>query len=146
MPREQARVRSPWTATRAFAYLADLEHFAEWDPGTERVARVATEPGAPAAYDVTVKTFGREQTFRYEIVESEPPRRLVLVAETSMLRLVDRITIDASIEGGSVVTYEAELTLRGPLKLASPLFAPGFRRTVDRGAAGLRTVLEGVTA
>ena len=128
----------------AAAFEADLEHFAEWDPGTVRVARVATDPGAPDAYDVTVRTFGREQTFRYEIVESEPSRRLVLVAETSMLRLADRITIAESPDGGSVVTYEAELTLRGPLKLAGPLFAPGFRRTVERGAAGLRSALDGV--
>ena len=93
-----------------------------------------------------MKTFGQEQAFSYEVVASDPTSRLELVAETSRLRLVDRITIAESPDGGSVVTYDAELTLRGPLKLANPLFAPGFRRTVARGAAGLRTVLEGVTA
>jgi hypothetical protein len=140
MPHFQASVRCPWTADRAYDYLADLEHFEDWDPGTVRAEQVA-----PDAYDVTVKTFGREMTLRYEVVEAAPPRHLRLVAQTRTLRLVDEITIeDAS--AGCVVTYDATLTLKGPLAILSPLFAPGFKRTVDRGAAGLRTALEGVPA
>jgi hypothetical protein len=146
MPSTQTRVRSPWTAARAFDYLADLEHFAEWDPGTIRAERVpSTEPGAPPAYDVTVETFGREVTLRYEVVECDPPRHLRLVAESSTLRLVDEITVTEEGDG-CIVTYDAALTLRGPLVLLGPLFAPGFRRTVARGADGLTRVLDGVPA
>jgi hypothetical protein len=140
MPHFQASVRSPWPAARAYEYLADLEHFEEWDPGTVRAEQVAAD-----AYDVTVKTFGRELTLRYEVVDAEPPRHLRLVAETTTLRLVDEITI-AEADTGCVVTYDATLTLRGPLRIIAPIFAPGFKRTVDRGAAGLGTALEGVLA
>lgn len=145
MPSYSRTVRSPWSPERAFDYLADLTNFTEWDPGTVRVAPVPAGAHGHPASDVTVKTFGRELTLRYEIVERDPPRHLLLRAETSTLRLVDEITI-VPTQHGSVVTYDATLTLRGPLRLAGPLFAPGFRRTVDRGAAGLTTVLEGVPA
>ena len=140
MPRFQATVRSPWPASRAYRYLADLEHFAEWDPGTERSEQVA-----PGAYDVTVSTLGRSITLRYEVQEADPPRRLLAEAETKTLRLVDDITIDDA-SGGSVVTYDATLHLRGPLRVLGPLFAPGFKRTVERGATGLAKALEGVPA
>jgi hypothetical protein len=144
MPRNLATVRSPWTADRAFDYLADLEHFAEWDPGTVRSQRIpATDAGGPPAYDVTVRTFGREVTLRYEVVESDAPRHLRLVAESSVLQLVDEITV-APAGDGCIVTYAATLTLRGPLRLLEPLFAPGFRRTVARGGEGLTRALEGV--
>lgn len=146
MPRYQATVRSPWSATQAFEYLADLEHFVEWDPGTVKSERLpATRPGAPPEWDVTVRTFGRELTLRYEIVQYAAPRHLKATAETSTLRLIDDITV-APDGDGCIVTYDASLTLRGPLRLLDPLFAPGFKRTVDKGAAGLTTVLEGVAA
>jgi hypothetical protein len=140
MPHFRASVRSPWPAARAYDYLADLEHFEEWDPGTVKAEQVSAD-----AYDVTVKTFGREITLRYEVVEADPPRHLKLVAETRTLHLVDEITI-ADTDTGCVVTYDATLTLKGPLRLLDPLFAPGFKRSVDKGAAGLRTTLEGVPA
>ncbi len=140
MPRFQATVRSPWPASRAYLYLADLEHFAEWDPGTERAEQV--EPGA---YDVTVSTLGRSLTLRYEVKDADPPRRLVAGAQTKTLELVDDITIE-EVPDGSIVTYDATLQLRGPLRVLGPLFAPGFRRTVERGATGLAQALEGVPA
>ena len=146
MPHFTAAVRSPWSAGRAFEYLADLEHFADWDPGTVKSERVpANRVGAPPAYDVTVRTFGRELTLRYEIVQYAAPRHLKAVAETRSLRLVDDITVEPDGDG-SIVTYFATLTLRGPLRLLDPLFGPGFKRTVERGAAGLTTALEGVPA
>jgi hypothetical protein len=146
MPHFQATVRSPWTAERTFEYLADLEHFAEWDPGTVKSERIpATRPGAPPEWDVTVRTFGRELTLRYEIVQYAAPRHLRAAAETKALLLVDDITV-APDGDGCIVTYDASLTLRGPLRLFDPLFAPGFRRTVEKGAAGLTSVLEGVRA
>jgi hypothetical protein len=140
MPHFRKSVRCPWPADRAYDYLADLEHFEEWDPGTVRAVQVRDD-----AYDITVKTFGRELTLRYEVVDAEPPRQLRLVAETGTLHLVDEITISEA-DGGCVVTYDATLTLKGPLRLLDPLFAPGFKRTVEKGAAGLATALEGVPA
>ena len=55
MARYKTTVRSPWTADKAFEYMADLRNFAEWDPGVS--ASKIVEGGAPgldAAYDVKV--------------------------------------------------------------------------------------------
>ena len=36
MPRYVTHLKTPWEPARAFEYLVDLEHFADWDPGVTR--------------------------------------------------------------------------------------------------------------
>ena len=43
--------------------------------------------------------------------------------------------------GGTLISYEAKLTLRGPFTLADPLLALAFRRIGERALAGLRSTL-----
>ena len=143
MPRFQATVRSPWTAARTFAYLADLEHFAEWDPGTLQSERVP-DPGVAAA------------GLRRDRLDVRPPRSpsatrwsrrthpgaCYLVAENSDAPTRRRRSRSPRPTTAASSPTTASLTLPGPLRLLDPLFAPGFRRTVDRGAAGLAAVLE----
>ena len=144
MARYQTRVRSLWTARRAFEYLCDLEHFADWDPGVRRATLVAgSAPGLGAAYDVTVRAMGRDLTLRYETVDFDPPRRVEVHADTATLRSSDVITVGDNPGGGCVVTYDAALSLKGLLRLADPLLGLAFRRIGDRAAAGLRAALEG---
>lgn len=126
----------------AFAYMADVRNFARWDPGVRRVALVLGDgPGPATAYDVDVRAGSATMTLRYEVVEWDPPRRLVLRAETGTLRSVDEIRVDPS-GSGATVTYDAELTLRGVARLATPWLAYAFRRIGDRAARGLRDTLE----
>ncbi len=125
-----------------FAYMADVRHFAQWDPGVRRAALVIGErPGPGTAYDVEVHAGPGTMTLRYEVVEWDPPRRLVLRAETGTLRSIDEIRVDPS-DIGATVTYDADLTLRGVARLANPLLALAFRRIGDRAARGLRNALE----
>jgi hypothetical protein len=42
---------------------------------------------------------------------------------------------------GTRVTYDADLSLKGPLRLADPLLALAFRRVGDRARDGLRARL-----
>ncbi|MFM8973081.1 MAG: SRPBCC family protein [Actinomycetota bacterium] len=146
MARYLTRVQSPWSADRAFAYLADLRNFAEWDPGVTRSELVAGDgPGPDAAYAVTVAGVGRPLTLRYETTAYEPPSRIEVRAASSLLTSVDVVTVEPS-GGGSLVTYDATLTLRGPARLGEPILALGFRRIGDRAAAGLRAALDGTAA
>lgn len=146
MPHYTTSVRTPWSADRAFEYLSDLEHFAEWDPGVKRAIHVAgTGPGVGSAYDVTVRSVGRDLTMRYETVALDAPRRIEVRAETATLLSVDVMTfVDEA--GGCVVTYEADLSLKGALRLANPVLGLAFGRIGDRAAAGLRRALDGVAA
>lgn len=147
MARYQTTVRSPWAAAHAFEYLLDLEHFADWDPGVTHATRVSgTGPGLGAAFDVTVSSPGRDLTLRYETVTVDPPRQFEVRAETSTLLSVDVITVDEAPGGGCLVTYDADLSLKGVFRIGAPLLALAFRRIGDRAAAGLRAALEGVAA
>jgi carbon monoxide dehydrogenase subunit G len=142
MARYVDTVNSPWLPETAFAYMADARNFAEWDPGVRSSTLVRGEqPGPGAAFEVVVKAGPRTMTLTYEIVEWEPPHRLVLRAETRAIRSNDTVRVEAT-DGGSAVTYDAELDLRGVLRLVNPLLGLSFRKIGDRAAAGLRRVLE----
>ena len=43
--------------------------------------------------------------------------------------------------GGSAVSYQADVRLRGPLRVLDPLLRPRFRAVADRALAGLAHVL-----
>ncbi len=145
MARYVDAVNSPWLPDAAFAYMADARNFAEWDPGVRSSTLVRGEqPGPGAAFEVVVNAGPRTMTLTYEVVEWEPPRRLVLRGETRSIRSNDTVRIDAT-DTGSTVTYDAELDLRGLLRLFDPLLGLSFRKIGDRAAAGLRRVLEDPT-
>ena len=121
--------------------MANLTNFAEWDPGVTRVEQVEGEgPGPDAAYDVTVK--GMRTPLRYRTTIFEPPRSIVALAESRLLTSLDTITVEDDGEG-SIVTYDAKLTLNGLAGLADPILGLSFGRIGDRATVGLIRVLDG---
>lgn len=143
MARYVTKVRTQRPSDEVFAYLADLRHFAEWDPGVRRVAQVEGDGAGPdAVFDVTVAGVGRDLTLRYRTVEYAPPRVLVVLAKSKMFTSEDRITVEAD-DAGAVVTYDAALRLNGVLRVGDPVLRLAFGRIGDRAAAGLRRVLDG---
>lgn len=137
------QVRTPRTAREAFAYLADLSNFAEWDPGVAHAEQVHGDgPGPDAAFDVEVKAIRGTMTLRYRLIDYDEPNRFVARAQSRLLTSVDTITV-ATVDAATVVTYDAELTLNGVLGLADPVMGFAFRRIGDRAADGLIAALEG---
>ncbi|HLM19037.1 MAG TPA: SRPBCC family protein [Acidimicrobiia bacterium] len=129
---------SLWSEDDAFAYMADARHFAEWDPGTKRVEQVrGVGAGPEAAFDVTAELGRRSIVLHYEVTAFEPPRRVVLEASNALMRLHDEIVIDR-VATDTLITYDARVTLRGPLKVFDGLLARRFRTVGERAAAGLR--------
>ncbi len=123
--------------------MADLRNFARWDPGVREVRMVAGDaPGLGSAFDVDVRTAFATMTLRYEVIGWEAPVRVVVRAETSTLVSLDEISIEARADG-STVTYDADVSFTGGLRLANPLLAVVFGRIGDRAAGGLRHVLAG---
>ncbi|MFT5359458.1 MAG: hypothetical protein ACI9KE_006701 [Polyangiales bacterium] len=142
MARYLTSIATPLGVAEAFTYMADVTHFAEWDPGVKSVRRVAGDGvGVGTAYDLTVQA-GGTTVMRYEVTEYEPLRRILLVARTAFFISVDAISVEAS-DSGSIVTYDAELTFKGPLGLFDPLLRRVFRRIGDRAARGLERALDG---
>ncbi len=111
MARYVTTMRTSKTPNEAFAYLADLRDFADWDPGVKAVRQVHGSGGGPGTvFDVTVAGIGRDLTLRYVTEEHDAPRNLLVVARSTVFTSIDRITVEPD-GTGSVVTYDADLSL-----------------------------------
>lgn len=144
MARYVVHVRTPMPPAEAFAYMADLTNFTEWDPGVDRVEQVEGDGAGPgAAFDVAVKLPGRTMTLRYETVAfDDASTTMTAFAQNALMTSKDTITVEAD-GSGSVVTYDAELKLKGLLGLSDPLLGVTFKHIGDRAAAGLVDTLAG---
>ncbi len=146
MAHYQTTIDSPLAPAEAFARLADVTRFAEWDPGVKAARQVEGDgPGLGAGYVLTVKgVAGTDTDLRYDVIDYVEPTTLHLLAESSLLRSDDLITVEPSGDG-SRVTYRAELDLTGPgglLKVADPVLGLAFDKIGDRAAKGLTTFLD----
>jgi hypothetical protein len=84
---------------------------------------------------------GRPVALEYRITDYDRPTRVVLAADEASIRSTDEILVTPT-DGGSRVTYEADLRLKVPFgSWMDPLLALAFRRIGDRAAAGLRKAL-----
>jgi hypothetical protein len=141
MAKYTVSVESSKSVEEAFAYMADLRNFANWDPGVLTVNQVAGDgAGLGSSFDVAVKSVGGGTVLRYETLEYDEPGNLLVEARNSKFTSIDRITVVAK-DKGSIVTYAAELLLNGCLSPLNPLLGLVFNRIGDRAAAGLRRVL-----
>ena len=140
MTQYEIRVETPWPAERAFDYLIDLSNFDEWDPGTKSAAPWTTALHARAPGSISRsgarpfatssrRSTGRDASWRGPRVDSSPPRTRSRSRPESE---------------GAIVTYVADLTLNGLLRIGDPLLALLFRRMGDKAADGLAAKLDGV--
>jgi carbon monoxide dehydrogenase subunit G len=65
-----------------------------------------------------------------------------VVAESGTLISTDTVTV-AATDDGTIVTYDADLQLKGVFKAFGPVLSLAFGRIGGRAAAGLRRVLDG---
>jgi hypothetical protein len=86
---------------------------------------------------VTVAFLGQSIPLVYEIIEFDPPYRLVLSGGDSSLRSVDEMTF-AERHGATRVTYEAKLELVGIRRFADPVLDVLMQRVGRLAVRGLR--------
>ena len=141
MARYQATVASRRPAADTFRYLATFSNAAEWDPGVLSARQLDPGPVRPGTrFRLTVPFLRRRLELTYAVVTLAPGREVVLAATGRLLRATDRIAV-APDGDGATVSYQADVRLRGPLRLLDGLLRPGFRAVGDRAAAGLARVL-----
>lgn len=141
MPRYVGTISTPKPREEAFDYLADFASVAEWDPSVvEAHALDSGPPQVGSRFRVVVKTAGRKTPFTYEILELERPSRVVLRAETAMVVSLDTITFSETASGTDV-TYDADLRLRGPLRVFESPMRAAFNRLARNAKAGLEREL-----
>ena len=142
MARYRTTVESTKSPEEAFDYLAEFSNARDWDPGIVEAANLTGAPiGAGSRFRLVSRFLGRRVPLEYRIIEFDRPNRVVLTADEPSIRSTDRIGFVAT-NGGSEVTYEADLTLKVPLGgLMDPLLALAIRHIGGRAAAGLRQAL-----
>ena len=144
MARYVTTEQTDWDPETAFAYLADFSSVADWDPSIEWCRLVdGAALSVGARYELELETLGRRTRMTYETIALETPRKVVLRSETGALVSVDTMTFEPRPAGGTAVTYDADLKLKGPLRLLDPLLRLAFGRIGDKAAAGLRERLAG---
>ncbi len=125
-----------------FAYLSDFSSTQEWDPGVIEAERLDDAPvNEGTEFRLLASFLHRQIPLTYRIVEYDPPNAVTFRSESSTVVSLDRITFDPS-NGGTRITYDADLVLKGPFTLASPLLRVAFKRVGARALAGLRKTLE----
>ena len=141
MARYQATVQSPRPPAETFTYLATFSNAAEWDPGVLAGEQLDPGPVGPGTrFRLVVPFLGRRMPLTYQVTSCQPGHAVVLTAASGLLHATDKIVVTGDA-GGSAVSYEAEVRLRGPLGVLDPLLRPGFRAVADRAAAGLAQAL-----
>lgn len=127
-----------------FAYMAAFENVAEWDPSIVEGERIGGgELGVGTQFRIVVSNFGRQSPLIYEIVEYEPPASATFRAETSAIRSTDSITVSQRPGETSRLTWEADLRLKGVLRLWDIPMRLIFKRIGDKGRNGLVAKLGG---
>ena len=142
MARYTATIETPRPVDETFAYLSDFSTTEEWDPGVVEAERLDDRPvGEGSEFRVVADFLGRKSSLTYRIVEYAPGAAVTLRGENATVVSLDRITFEAA-KRGTRVTYDADLALKGPLRLADPLLRLAFNRVGDRAVAGLREALD----
>ena len=141
MAHYEATLETQLPGEEVFVYLSDFSNTEEWDPGTVQAERVGESPvGVGSEFRLVAAFLGRRSTIGYRVIEYDPPRTVSLRGENSTVIALDRVTV-APTGTRTRITYDARLTLKGPLKLADPLLALAFKRVGDHALAGMRDTL-----
>jgi len=156
MAQYQATIVAPIEISEAFDYLARFSSTAEWDPGVQEAEMVTPEPvGLGSAFEVVATFAGRKVPLRYEVTEFVRPYKVTVRAENGSTISEDTITFTpvdrrsddlASDDSDSdshrtEVRYDADLQLKGPFRVLTPVLGLLFDRIGDRAAGGLRAAL-----
>ena len=142
MARYTATLETPRTRRDVAAYLTDFSTTQEWDPGVVEAQRLDDGPlGVGSRFRVVARFLGRRAELTYAIVRHTPDELVTLRGENATVVSLDTMRFSDTPDGGTRVTYEADLTLKGPLRALDLLLGLAFNRVGDRAAAGLRAEL-----
>ncbi len=111
-------------------YLKDFSRTEEWDPGTVTCTRLDEGPLGEGSTWKNLSTFrGRTTELTYRLVRLEPAH-LTFVGENKTATSTDDLTF-TTVEGGTRVTYRADIAFHGLAALAGPFLRGEFERLGD---------------
>ncbi|HEU0303795.1 MAG TPA: SRPBCC family protein [Gaiellaceae bacterium] len=125
------------------AYAFDWTNDVQWI-GAVTEAQLLTEPPLRAGSRVLrVATFlGSRLEYVNEVVEYEPPVRLVMSSVEAPFPMRITYVLDESPSGATTFRIRAEGDARGFYRLAAPLLAQAVRRSITKDLERLKVILE----
>src|ERR1700689_3971901 len=143
MAHYHAAIDSPYGPAETFDYLATFSNAEQGDPGVLSGEQRDSGPvRVGTRFRLVVPFLGRRLPLTYVVTRYSPAGVIALEAVSGLLRLGDWTEVAA--EGDrATVSYDADVRLRGPLRLLDPMLQRGFGAVGDRAAAGLAAALAG---
>lgn len=142
MPQLREVIEVPADPKRVFDAVADFSNSASWDPGVLAAGRIREGDPAPdgvgAAYELTVTFRGRASGMTYRTTEYERPTKVVLQGVGPRIAATDTIEFEPLQDGGTRITYIADLRLIGLAKVAEPFLGKEFEAMGSRALEGMR--------
>jgi hypothetical protein len=136
------RIETELDLESTFDFVADFANAERWDPGVASSVRLDPGPVAVGArYRLGIRMAGRVAPMEYVVTSLEPRRRVVLAGRGSGVTAVDDIGFEAT-PTGTVVTYVADIRLRGLLRLLAPFAGDAFRRIARNARDGMQRALD----
>lgn len=122
------------------AYLADFSHAEQWDPGTVSCTQTSAGPvQVGTTWHNTSKIAGITTELEYTLEQLEPGK-VVLVGRNDTATSTDTITV-VPHEGGSEVTYDAHVELKGAAKVGAPAVRLVFEHLGNETEKGIQEAL-----
>ena len=147
MPKVSRTITTEAPIEEVFAYLADFSNGPEWDPTQE--SSVARDDGGPRLgqiYDIVVEWGDRKLPMVYEVTAYKPNHMITLVGDGSTTHAIDTLEFTEVSDGGTAVTYNADIRLRGFLRVAEPFLGSKFNELFDNAEAGISQQLSKLAA
>lgn len=147
MPKVSRTITTEAPIEEVFAYLADFSNGPEWDPTQESsVARGDGGPRLGQIYDIVVEWGDRKLPMVYEVTAYKPNHMITLVGDGSTTHAIDTLEFTEVSDGGTAVTYNADIRLKGFLRVAEPFLGSKFNELFDNAEAGISQQLSKLAA
>ncbi|MEX0628135.1 MAG: SRPBCC family protein [Cucumibacter sp.] len=117
----------------AFDWVADVENLTRWQSGVF-ASKLLTPPPAKVGTRFTeaLKVMGLKLTSTCEVTELVAPKTYAFVARGSQMNYTSRFDFAAAPGGGTRMTLQASITMRGFWKLMEPMVrAEGSKETKE---------------
>ncbi|MEZ4729778.1 MAG: SRPBCC family protein [Caldilineaceae bacterium] len=129
-----------------FAFIGDVNHFAEVMSNVVRSAQITAGPvGLGTRFRETRLIQGREATAEIEVTGYEPPRRYAATSVANGITVTYHYTFTPE-KAGTRVTLHAEATAGGLKKLVLPLVISFMKREDGDHLQQLKAAVERHTA
>ncbi len=127
-----------------FEYVANIPNFTAWQDVEEAVQTSEGPLGVGSTWRVRVKVLPMwKARFSGRVTEYETPNKMVIeTGERSPFSATGSYSFEP-IEGGTRVTFDGTMRMRGWLKLIEPLVGTSFRKQSAAELRKLKEVLEG---